>query len=186
MDPAFTKSRPKGGLDVDGPTGPVPEDNLPGHHPAHDQDKPEVPPAQRHRAEEAMSAPVRFGFRFDPLLAPAARLLGIHRGNAFVEVDADELRIRFGRWNLHTSIDNIAECRITGPYQWFKVAGPPHISLSDRGVTFATSTKAGACIRFRRSVPAALPFGLIRHPAATVTVEDPDGLAQLLERAQTL
>lgn len=186
MDPAFAKSRPKGGLDVAGPTGPVPEDNLPGHHPPHEQDKPEVPPAERHRAEEALSAPTRFPFRFDPLLSPPAAALGIRRDSAFVEVDAEELRIRFGRWQLRTSIDNVAGFDITGPYQWFKVIGPPRLSLTDRGVTFATSTKQGVCIRFRRAVPAALPFGLLRHPGATVTVEDPEGLVRLLQRVQEI
>src|SRR3954470_23002852 len=29
-----------------GPGGPVPEDNLPGHHPEHEQDKPEGPPPE--------------------------------------------------------------------------------------------------------------------------------------------
>jgi len=28
-----------------GRTGPVPEENRPGHHPEHDQDKPEAPPS---------------------------------------------------------------------------------------------------------------------------------------------
>ncbi|MDP8992274.1 MAG: hypothetical protein M3N31_04370 [Actinomycetota bacterium] len=27
---------------------PVPEENQPGHHPEHEQDRPEVPPDQRH------------------------------------------------------------------------------------------------------------------------------------------
>lgn len=31
--------------DTDGPTGPVPEANQPGHHPEHEQDKPTGPPA---------------------------------------------------------------------------------------------------------------------------------------------
>jgi len=33
-----------------GATGPVPEENRPGHHPEHEQDKPEVPPSARHDA----------------------------------------------------------------------------------------------------------------------------------------
>ncbi len=31
-------------LGADPATGPIPADNLPGHHPEHDQDKPEGPP----------------------------------------------------------------------------------------------------------------------------------------------
>jgi hypothetical protein len=33
----------------EGSVGPVPEDNLPGHHPEHEQDKPEGPPGARSR-----------------------------------------------------------------------------------------------------------------------------------------
>ena len=42
------KSRHGGPSDEEGPTGPVPEANAPGHRPEHDQDKPEwVPEAYR-------------------------------------------------------------------------------------------------------------------------------------------
>jgi hypothetical protein len=68
----------------------------------------------------------------------------------------------------------------TGPYQWWKVAGPPHISLADRGITFATRTTGGLCIRFREAVPAALPTSALRHPAATVTVASPTSLSEAL------
>ncbi len=42
------KTRHGGPTDESGETGPVPEDNEPGHHPEADQDKPQVPPSQRH------------------------------------------------------------------------------------------------------------------------------------------
>ncbi len=50
------------------------------------------------------------------------------------------------------------------------------MSVADRGVTFATTTDRGVCIAFHRPVPAALPQGLVPHPAATVTVADPEAL----------
>ena len=55
-----------------------------------------------------------------------------------MSVDDDRLRIRFGLWTLETSLDNILGVEITGPYKWFKVIGPPHVSLADRGLTLAT------------------------------------------------
>jgi len=43
-DPASAKARTGGPTTEKGRLGPVPEDNLPGHHPQHEQDKPEGPP----------------------------------------------------------------------------------------------------------------------------------------------
>jgi pimeloyl-ACP methyl ester carboxylesterase len=57
-----------------GGAAPVPEDNLPGHHPDHEQDKPEGPPRRRGHKAAAGVRPldVRAGsFRFDGLEAGA-------------------------------------------------------------------------------------------------------------------
>ncbi len=44
VDPASTKSKVGAERNprADDATGPVPEDNQPGHHPEHDQDKPDL------------------------------------------------------------------------------------------------------------------------------------------------
>ena len=84
------------------------------------------------------------------------------------------LAVRFGPWSLRTRCPTCTSLTITGPYTWWKVAGPAHVSFSDGGVTFATTTERGVCIAFHRPVPAALPKGLLRHRAATVTVADPE------------
>lgn len=46
-DPASAKAAAEvgGAGRAAGASGPVPEDNLPGHHPEHEQDKPQGPPA---------------------------------------------------------------------------------------------------------------------------------------------
>jgi hypothetical protein len=44
-DPASAKSRAGARPPAGASRAPVPEENLPGHHPEHDQDKPEGPPA---------------------------------------------------------------------------------------------------------------------------------------------
>jgi hypothetical protein len=51
----------------------------------------------------------------------------------------------------------------------------------DRGVTFATNPRLGLCVRLRHAVPAIEPFGLIRHPALTVTVGDVEGLQNAVQ-----
>ena len=83
---------------------------------------------------------------------------------------------------LQTMTSNIVAADLTGPYQWWKVAGPPHLSLADRGITFATTTAKGVCLRFREPVGGVLPVPRLRHPAATVTVRDPHELVEMLSR----
>ena len=52
---------------------------------------------------------------------------------------AGRLIARFGPWQVQTALDNIADVSITGPYTFVKTAGPAHLSLADRGLTFATN-----------------------------------------------
>ncbi|MER6754386.1 hypothetical protein ABT235_09445 [Micromonospora echinofusca] len=121
----------------------------------------------------------RFGFRFDPVFRPALALLGVRPATAWVDVDAAELVIRFGPWRLRTARRNVVGVAPTGPYRWWRGIGT-RLSVADAGVTFASSTAAGLCLRFAEPVPALLPGGWLRHPGATVTVADPDALARAL------
>lgn len=161
--------------------GPVPEGNRPGHHPPVEQDKPIGAPPRPPGAEPRMA---RFRFRFDRTMVMPALAVGVVPATAEVVVGEEDLVIRFGPWSLRTPLSNVVDAAVTGPYSWFKVAGPPHLSLSDSGITFATSTTAGACVRFAAPVPAALPFDLLRHAAATVTVEDPAAFVQEVQAAR--
>jgi hypothetical protein len=162
--------------------GPVPAANQPGHQPAWPQDKPA--PRRRSADAGAVEAPGegRHPFLFEPLLLPFAAAAGVTPWTTGVDIDGGSLRIRFGPWSLETPLDNVVGATVTGPYRLHRVAGPPHLSLRDRGVTFATNRQQGTCIHFDRSVPALLPGGLLRHPAATVTVADPVALAAALDR----
>ncbi|HEY8547365.1 MAG TPA: hypothetical protein VIL36_20025 [Acidimicrobiales bacterium] len=99
---------------------------------------------------------------------------------AHVEIGDGELHVRFGLWSLRTPVANVASTEVTGPYRWWKVAGPARLSLADGGVTFATTTRKGLCIQFREPVPAALPKELLHHRSVTVTVADPETLAAAL------
>jgi hypothetical protein len=182
-------------IDDDGP-GPVPEDNRPGHRPAHDQDKPDRPPPGTARAgrrrEQPDDAPAggpataadppvrRFPFAVERPFALASRLFGVDADRAVVEVDEHRMTVRFGRWSLSTPLANVARASVTGPYSWWKVAGPAHLSFADGGITFATTAVRGACIEFHEPVPAMLPVPALRHGAATVTVADPEGLVAAL------
>jgi hypothetical protein len=125
-------------------------------------------------------ASARFPFRFDPSYRRLARLFGVTPERAWVEVGTDELTARFGPWRVRTPRHNVASVEVTGPYSFLKTAGPARLSITDRGLTFATNGDRGACISFHSPVTGIDRAGRIRHPELTVTVLDVDGLVKEL------
>jgi len=123
-----------------------------------------------------------FGFRFDLVHRLAAAPFLVSPGTASVVIDRARgaLVARFGPWKVETSLTNVEYATATGPYHPVKTIGPPHVSLSDRGLTFATNDREGLCIQFRVPVRGVEPLGVLRHPAITVTVDDVDGLRAAL------
>ena len=126
---------------------------------------------------------VEFPFRFDPAFRIVARPFGIHPESAVVRIDDDELLADFGPWHVRTPLANVRAARVTGGYAWPKVIGPARGSIKDRGLTFATNADDGVCICFDEPVRGIDPWGLVRHPALTVTVAEPAALAELLDRS---
>lgn len=122
----------------------------------------------------------RFEFEFSRDVQRWNRLLAVNARSAYLLVGDGDLIAHFGPWTLTTTIDNIVDATITGPYRLWRVAGPARLSLADRGLTFATTTRAGLCLTFRSPVPGIDPLGIVRHPNLTVTVKDPSGLAKAL------
>jgi hypothetical protein len=104
----------------------------------------------------------------------------MHEDRAYVELTESRLIARYGSWVVETSLANVVSAEVTGPYRWWKVVGPPHLSFSDRGLSFATNAERGVCIGFREPVPGIEPTGRIRHPGLTVTVDDPEALVEAL------
>jgi hypothetical protein len=117
--------------------------------------------------------------------APALAF-GITPNTTGVAVTHAHLVVRFGPWRLATPLDNIEGAELSGPYRLWKVVGGARLSLADSGITFATNTRRGLCLRFREPVPAALPLPFPRHSAATLTVADPDGLVAFLGQRTAL
>ena len=128
----------------------------------------------------AKPAPRRFEFRYAGVVGAAARAVTLSSERAYVEVTAADLVIRYGPWSMTTPLSNVAEIVESGPYQVWKVIGPPRLSFADRGITFATNSDRGVCIRFFEPVPGIEPSGRLLHPGVTVTVADPDGLVVAL------
>jgi hypothetical protein len=127
-----------------------------------------------------MTSVETFSFRFASSYRLPALLFGITPRTARVTISGGRFEIRFGPWLLRSELANIADTEVTGPYQFLKTAGPAHLPLADRGITFATNSDRGLCIRFRTSIPAMDPLGVLRHPAATVTIDNIERLAARL------
>ena len=122
----------------------------------------------------------RFPFAFATPYRLAALPFGVTPATAWVEVADDELRVRFGPWRMRTPLSNVASTEVTGGFAFLKTAGPPHLSFSDRGVTFATNGDRALCVQLHEPVPAIDPTKRILHPGATMTVADPEGLREAL------
>jgi hypothetical protein len=122
----------------------------------------------------------RFEFRFDPAYRIAALPFGITPERAWIQVDDEHLLANYGPWRLRTTLTNIRDAAVTGPYRFYRTAGPARLGVTDGGLTFASNGDQGVLMSFRRPVPAIDPLGLIRHPELTVTVADVRGLVSAL------
>jgi len=124
----------------------------------------------------------RFSFRFDPTYRRLARPFGVTPERAWVDVGGGRLEARYGPWCVRTSLDNVADAAVTGPYAFVKTAGPARLAVTDRGLTFASNGDRGVCITFDAPVTGIDRAGRIHHPELTVTVLDADGLIAALAR----
>lgn len=125
-----------------------------------------------------------FAFRFAPSYRAAALPFGVTPGSTGVLVEDDRLRVRFGLWRLDTPLSNVSGHQLTGGFGWLRTAGPAHLSLVDHGVTFATNGDRALCVQFHEPVTVLDPTGRLRHPGATMTVADPEGLAAAIDAAR--
>ncbi|SED10824.1 Polyketide cyclase / dehydrase and lipid transport [Nocardioides exalbidus] len=121
-----------------------------------------------------------FDFRFDRTYALAGRPFGITPRTTTIEVGPEWLYVGYGPWRLATPRSNIASAEASGGFGFVKTAGPPHLSLADRGISFTTNGERALCLTFHSPVPAIDPTGTIRHPGATLSVADPARLAEAL------
>ncbi len=124
---------------------------------------------------------MRFDFDFDLTYRLLALPFGIAPRTAWVELEAGELRVRYGPWSLRTPVSNVVEHTRTGGFALLKTAGPPHLSFSDRGVSFTPNGRAAVCVTFREPVKGIDPTGRILHPGATLGVADLTGFERALE-----
>ncbi len=142
----------------------------------------DAPSADQGMVEDRPTELVReFDFAFSPAYAKAARPFGITAATTSVEVGPRWLYVRYGPWKLLTPRTNVIAAHVTGDFKFVKTAGPPHLSLSDRGVSMTSNGDKALCLEFARPVIAIDTTGSIRHPGATLSVADPEGLAAALD-----
>jgi hypothetical protein len=125
-----------------------------------------------------LSPPDIFDFRFTPPYRAASLAFGITPHTAEAVIAGVGLRVRFGPWRVDTSLENISDVAVTGPYTFLKTAGPARLAVTDRGLTFATNGERGVLLNFRHAVRGIEPTGLLRHPELTLTVRDIDRFVQ--------
>lgn len=115
----------------------------------------------------------RHPFRFTRSYRLAGLPFAVTPERAWADVGEDLLRVRFGPWRMHTELTNITGVETSGGYAFLKTAGPAHLSLADRGITFASNGAEGVCLQFGDPVRVDAPIGHLRCPAATLTPADP-------------
>jgi hypothetical protein len=126
----------------------------------------------------------RFGFAFSRAYRVSALPFGITPATAWVDVGGEALDVRFGPWRLSTPLANVTDVAVTGPYAFWKTAGPARLAVTDRGLTFATNGDRGVLISFRNPVRGLDPLGFVRHRELTVTVAEVQRLAERLRRSR--
>ena len=120
-----------------------------------------------------------FEFDFDPKYRGFLRLIGVKPSNSLATLTADDqLSVRFGRWRINTPLSNVAGTEVTENYFFARAIGIRG-SLVDRGITFGTNTRRGACLKFHEPVAV---VGVRAHPGATLTLADVKGFLDAVER----
>ena len=114
----------------------------------------------------------RFDFEFEDRYRLAAAPFGITPQWSWIVLTAHQLEVRYGPWHVQTPVDNIATVTMTGPYLYIKTAGPARLTVSDRGLTFASNSRQGVQLDFVEPITGIDPLGRIRHPNLTVTPGD--------------
>lgn len=122
----------------------------------------------------------RFEFAFEPRFRAWLLVQGVTPRTAWVTLSADTLVARFGPWVCEADRANVSGVELSGPYRWYRAIGA-RLSLADHGLTFGTTTAGGVCMTFHEPVKGLVPFGRLRHPGLTLTVQDRDRLASLLQ-----
>jgi hypothetical protein len=130
-----------------------------------------IPPhGRQHRPA---TEPVVHRFEFAAAARPPLAVLGVRPGTAWVRIDGRLLDVRFGRWWMATTLDNVEAVEGSGPLSPVRDIGIRR-STADGALVLASSTRGGVRIRFAGPIPGAGPLAGWQRPTLTVTVAEPD------------
>lgn len=101
-------------------------------------------------------------------------LFGVRRGNAYVDLSADELHVSFGYFHFRVPVSNLAKWRIEGPWLWITAIGLRRGWSGD--LTFSGTRGPGVRVDFHHSEHRSI----LRIPRIYLAVADLDGLAAAL------
>lgn len=118
----------------------------------------------------------RYLFHFDTRYRKPLALVGINPHTAYVDVDDEKIRARFGYLRVSTPLSNVKCICLTGPYSAIKAIGTRG-SFADWGLTMGSSTRGGVCLAFTEPIKGLDPTGKLRHPGLTLTLENPEWFA---------
>jgi len=118
-----------------------------------------------------------FPYAYEDRLQLLWRPFGLRTERDGVHVDEERFVATFGRLRLATTRENVAGAHVTRDYRWWTAVGA-RLSLVDDGLTFGTTSVAGVCVHFHDRVGPVV--GVRRHSALTVTVQDVEGLVEVL------
>ncbi|HVB07292.1 MAG TPA: hypothetical protein VNF07_13700 [Acidimicrobiales bacterium] len=119
-----------------------------------------------------------FGFRIDPRYWPVLAPFGLRpRRDGVTLTEEGALEARLGFVRLATPLSNVTGAHVTRNYRWWTAPGV-RLSGADDGLSFGTNREAGVCIHFAEKVPSRLRKS--GHSALTVTVAEPERLAEVL------
>lgn len=119
-----------------------------------------------------------FPYRFDRRWSALFALLRVNERDG-VRLTGDKLIASYGRFRVETDLDNIDHTEVSGPHRWYTAVGL-RLSAADDGITFGTNHELGLCIAFKEPVDKVI--GLRKHSALWVSVADPGGLAEAIDR----
>ena len=138
------------------------------------EDEPRSGDIPRGSREPSAMRSRRFFIRLGRRSRPVLLLIGVRPGNAYVDLGADALDARFGFFRFRTSTNNIASCRIEGPWRWITAIGA-RMSIRHHDLTFGGTNRGGVRVDFKEPVS----WLGVRVPALYLTVEDLEGFAAL-------
>jgi hypothetical protein len=116
--------------------------------------------------------PIRVGDRSRLFLRVA---FGVTPERAFVDLDADTILVRFGRFELSAPVATATGWRIEGPWAWITAIGVRR-SLRRGDISFAGSPRGGVRVDFQPPVR----WRFLLPPAIYYGVDDLEGFAAAL------